>query len=54
MKASDEGHLKIVKVLLDKGAEVNVKNKGGWTALMWATIEEHKKIIRLLKKAGAR
>ena len=27
MKASCEGHLKIVKLLLDKGAEVNHQNK---------------------------
>jgi len=24
----------VVKLLLEKGADVNAKNKGGWTALM--------------------
>jgi len=48
--ASREGHEAIVQILLDKGAEVNVRENGGRTALKFAKTQ---KIKTLLKAAGA-
>ena len=36
MEAAENGNLGIVKALLDKGADVNIKDIGGETALMRA------------------
>jgi hypothetical protein len=51
MWAASNGFPKIVEALLDSGADVNAKNNDGETALDLA--EGNKKIVRLLKKAGA-
>ena len=49
--ASEEGHIDIVKMLLEKGADVNAKDKFGRTSLMVAfhkpTAEVIKKYIRI-------
>jgi ankyrin repeat protein len=45
----------IVQVLLDKGADVNVKDNRSWTALMLAEeVPNNDAIIQMLKKAGAK
>jgi ankyrin repeat protein len=41
-------------LLLDAGADVNVKDKEGRTGLMRAQEEGHTEIVELLKKAGAK
>jgi len=43
-----------VKILLDKGADVNAKTGGSWTALREAAQSGHTDIVQLLKRAGAR
>ncbi|MBX7220615.1 MAG: ankyrin repeat domain-containing protein [Blastocatellia bacterium] len=43
-----------VQLLLDKGAEVNVKGTDGLTALGYAEGCGNQKLVRMLKKAGAR
>ena len=55
MWASLEGHTEVVKLLLDKGALLDEKNKGntdeknnGNTALMWASRCSHTEVVRLL------
>jgi hypothetical protein len=53
MKAAENGHGKIVKFLLARGAAVNEKNLFGQTALMLAQAKGHTAIVELLKKAGA-
>ncbi len=60
MNAAIEGHSDIVQVLLNRDADVNMKDDGGWTALMRAaqggptTIkEDHNAIVRLLLAKGA-
>ena len=50
MLASDKGNLEAVKLLLDKGAEVNAKNKDGKTALLVASNLE---VVKLLLDKGA-
>ncbi|RYP54117.1 hypothetical protein DL770_010970 [Monosporascus sp. CRB-9-2] len=54
MRASNNGHLEVVKLLLDKGPEVDVKDKyGGQTPLSWAARNGHKEIVQLLLDKGA-
>ena len=51
MLASKNRHTEIVKLLISKNADVNVKNRKGETALFWA--KGHPEIVKLLKEAGA-
>ena len=51
MNASKEGNLEIVKYLVEKGANVNIKDNHGRTALDLAETEEIKKVLR---KVGAK
>jgi Ankyrin repeats (3 copies)/Ankyrin repeat len=48
-----EGNVDIVTCLLDEGADINVKNKNGWTALMEAAYNDHDKVVQLLVDKGA-
>ncbi|HEB71849.1 MAG TPA: hypothetical protein ENI77_04445 [Nitrospirae bacterium] len=65
LKAAEKGNIQKVKALLDKGANVNAEDNDGGTPLTLAesmqtqTISgskrfESKKIVRILKKAGAK
>lgn len=51
--AALNGHLKIVDVLLRKGAHVDKKDAAGKTPLDYANRYGHKKVAKLLKSAGA-
>jgi ankyrin repeat protein len=42
-----------VKYLIEKGADVNAKNKSGWTALHFASSEGQLKIVQCLMEEGA-
>lgn len=53
MVASFEGHLDIVQLLLDNGAEVNDVDSTGMTALMLAAERGHLEIVKLLLSKGA-
>ena len=44
----------IVKILISKGADVNLKNKRGENALFWAHHVGAIEIIQILKAAGAK
>jgi ankyrin repeat protein len=39
--AAEKGHEAVVKLLLNKGAEVGIENRGGWTALQLAALNRH-------------
>jgi ankyrin repeat protein len=47
------GNAKIIEALLLEGIDVNVKDKDGWTALMWAAYKCHYDVVDLLLKNGA-
>jgi uncharacterized protein len=64
MTACNRGHVDVVRILLEKGADVNAKDWEGWTALMAAAAgaahddnrnkeEECLEIVRLLIAHGA-
>lgn len=52
-KASFCGHLKIVRLLIEYGASLDIRNKCDSTPLHLAVYGEHKKIVELLLKKGA-
>ena len=52
MRASRYNQLAAVKYLLGRGAEVNLRNKGGETALMLGA--KYPEIVRALEDAGAK
>lgn len=47
------GNLKSVKLLLDHGADINIRNQEGDTPLSWAKKLERDEIVALLLKYGA-
>jgi FOG: Ankyrin repeat len=46
--ASINGHLDVVKLLLDKGADLTVANNHGWTPLNTASSDSHLEVVKLL------
>ena len=46
MWASCKGDLEIVKFLVESGADVNAKDKEGWSVLMEASYEGYLKVIK--------
>jgi len=53
MRASQEGHVVISKLLLEHNADVNRKNHEGMNALMLASQRGHADMVLVLIKAGA-
>ena len=54
MEAAHHGSPAVVKLLLEKGADVNAANKKGATALKLAQQKKHAEIVKMLKAAGAK
>ena len=54
MFASNNGKPDLVKYLISKGADVNLKAKYGTSALSWAIKEKNDDIIKILKANGAK
>ena len=52
--AAEEGHEAVVKLLLEKGAEIEAKDQYGQTALSWATTQGHETIVKLLLEKSAK
>jgi ankyrin repeat protein len=52
MEAAAKSRVDIVRLLLARGADPQLKNKNGWTALK-TTARGNAEIGRLLRKAGA-
>ena len=53
MHAAQNGHLDIVKVLVEAGANIEVRNWGGETALYFAVKSDHLNIVKFLIEKGA-
>jgi len=51
--ATVNGHTEIVRALLSRGADANMKDADGWTALTFAQEYGHAEIEKLLREAGA-
>ncbi|KAA0166988.1 hypothetical protein FNF28_02911 [Cafeteria roenbergensis] len=53
IRASKNGHVGIVRMLLDRGASVDATDDHGRTALMWASCCGRVEIVRMLLDRGA-
>jgi ankyrin repeat protein len=53
MFASYEGHVGVVRLLLDKGAAVDERDALGWTALFLGSSRGRTPVVRLLVESGA-
>lgn len=53
IKAISEGNISQVKKLLNEGVDVNIKDKDGSTALIWASSHGNKQIVKMLLEIGA-
>ena len=53
MGAAFHGHVNVVKLLLDHGADINLRGRDGATALMYAATADRKDVVRLLLDRGA-
>lgn len=51
--AAERGHEKVVRLLLDQGANIDAWNKYGWTALHFAAENGHEAVARILLRRGA-
>jgi ankyrin repeat protein len=51
--AAASGKTDVVKLLLDKGANINAKDAGGHTTLWWAIHNGDTEVARLLQARGA-
>ena len=53
MWANDKRHLDVARLLLDEGADLNIQDHDGFTALIVASSQGHLEIARLLLDRGA-
>ena len=53
MWASQEGHAEVVKLLLDRGAQINIQSNKGLTAMMFSSCHGRIECARLLLERGA-
>ena len=53
MRASFGGHVDVVQILLEAGADVSAQDKNGKTALMWSAQMGRDEVVRTLLENGA-
>jgi ankyrin repeat protein len=51
--AANNGHIDVMKLLLENGADVTVANQNGWTPLNSAAGNGHFNVVMLLLEKGA-
>lgn len=54
MMASAQGHIDVVRLLLDNRAQINIRNNNNRTALYWANQSANTEVLELLKASGAK
>jgi ankyrin repeat protein len=54
MLAASKGYFEVVKLLLNNGTDVSLKDMIGWTALDYAKEYEREEVVRLLKEHGVK
>ena len=54
MLASYKGKFEIVELLIKNGADVNLRDEDGYTALYYATRANHKEVMAFLQEHGAK
>lgn len=52
MWAASEGHLEAVTLLIDAGANLGARSRGGFTAFLFAIRQGHSAVVRAMLKAG--
>ncbi|ORY63953.1 uncharacterized protein BCR38DRAFT_474519 [Pseudomassariella vexata] len=52
-RAAEGGHEAVVRLLLEKGADIEAQDKEGWRPLLWAAEGVHEDVVRLLFEKGA-
>jgi ankyrin repeat protein len=53
--AAKNGHKAVVKLLVEKGADLESKDKDfRWTPLLWAAARGHEAVVKLLLEKGAK
>jgi len=53
VEASKNGHIDIVKTLIEKGVDINTKDDYGYTSLSYAALKGHSEVVDLLIEYGA-
>lgn len=53
-RASVKGHVDIVRLLINKGADIEATDGRGWTPLHIAAMKGHAQIVELLTQSGAK
>ena len=53
MIASLKGHLSLVSMLLDRGADIDAKDNYGCTACMITSVQGQSSIVSMLRSRGA-
>jgi ankyrin repeat protein len=51
--AAHKGHVDVIRLLLEKGANVNAQDKDRWTPLHWPAVRRDVDVVRLLLEKGA-
>ncbi len=51
--AAEDGHVELVRTLLEAGVNPNASSEGGFTALMWAAARGHIDVVQALLGSGA-
>ena len=52
--AATQGHEEVIDLLLDHGANIDVQNEKGWTAVTYASTRNQVGAMKLLMRRGAR
>ena len=52
MRAAESGNIDVVSTILDRGANVDLQNENGRTALILAAKENHTNMVAVLVRAG--